>query len=255
MEQERQQPPQHIVGVAPTGRALCRGRDCGLNISKGELRVGNLANFPGRSGSDHYGHLWYHLSQNCAGWLAQAIGDDPENLAGYATLSPHHQSTVAAWLKGEECDTATATATAESGASVAAATWACAANLCQSTAHPRPPRVICGNIAFKCENNECRRSETNHPQGDEEMAQRTALVCDLPACRKAVTDCLRTSTYACLPIANQPCKHCQGRTRASVRVGEVETKKRKTEYLKVHGVVPEPEPPRPPSKKRKISNE
>lgn len=250
MEQE-QRPPQHIVGVAPTGRALCCGRDCRLNIGKGELRVGNLVSFPGRSGSDHYGHRWHHLSQNCAGWLAQAIGDDPESLAGYASLTPQQQSAVAGWLKGESTNAATVAATATATVKCDDA-WTCAANLCQSRGLSPSPRVICGNVVFKCDNGECRRSETDRPQGDEATAKRTALVCDMPACRKAVTDCLRTGTYACLPMTNPPCKHCQGRTRASVRVGEEETKKRKVEYLKAHGVFPEPEPPKP--KRRKISS-
>jgi hypothetical protein len=235
-EQERQQPRQHVVGLASTGRALCRGRRCGLNISKGELRVGSLANF-GRSGSDHFGYYWHHMSQQCSGMIARVIGQDPTALAGYDVLPPSRQAVVDAWLKGQDVVAADSdyadgnTAEQELGDGPA---WQCAANLCKAP-HTQPPRVVCGSILFRCSSEECRRAETQHPQG-EEVALRTALSCGAAACRKAVTVRLQSATRSCLPAEVQPCRHCQGATKALVRVGEVDAKKRRAEYLEVHGI-------------------
>jgi hypothetical protein len=230
------QPPRFTIDSAKTGRSLCRNRSCRINIEKGEMRVGELINFKGKSGSDHFGYSFYHLTEECSGFMRADVGEDIKGVGGYDSLTESQRDIVDKWCTGKLSASSTGDddSLAESIPSDEVK-WRCATCGTPSRAEPRP-RILVGEFTHRCSNNnDCRKVTNIPPTARPHILQRVYFACAHKSCRTAATEELRGVMYDDCPSSVQ-CVHCNTALRPGVRVVEVTAESRIKLYLETHDV-------------------
>lgn len=245
-EADTTKPATIVVGLAPTSRALCVAPHCRTNILKGELRVGDLTDFRGKSeGSVHYGYRWYHLTRECSDWLAVSLaGINVKDIPGIECVLHNKERLrqVEEWLQGEKKEEDTTPKRKRE------------AEFCQAKvdcAEDGEYFVLCAQITYRCRNNECRRVDYVRPT-EGQFGTHTGIACSSVRCRREVSDSIRTMVYQSLSDEDllRECQHCHQeghRIKPNISVQAVTDPKRANEIAQAHGY----ELPPPPKKKKK----